>query len=201
MASRSSKGVLSAGHSHLDAQAEMNGFSNPQWKFRYRGWVDLLDFRETLREPMVQPGASTCAGKASSPAASSKVTGIIPARISRYLRDFSRNRANQPWQLSNRQRRVEFLTFLQELSVAGDRASDNAIRRAEIPGRHPCAGCEARGSSAAIEHRNFPIDELHWDARITADTVKRGAAPSNTSKSLRIPCGRLPNNWRNIINL
>src|SRR2546428_11967579 len=50
------QGVLSAGHSHLDAQAEMNGFSNPQWNFRYRGWVDLLDFRETLREPMVPTG-------------------------------------------------------------------------------------------------------------------------------------------------
>src|SRR2546430_16405422 len=35
------QGVLSAGHSHLDAQAEMNNFSNPQWSFRYRGWVDL----------------------------------------------------------------------------------------------------------------------------------------------------------------
>src|SRR5260370_8979937 len=34
----------------------MNGFSNPQWNFRYRGWVDLLDFRETLREPMVPTG-------------------------------------------------------------------------------------------------------------------------------------------------
>ncbi|PYU73803.1 MAG: hypothetical protein DMG49_05610 [Acidobacteria bacterium] len=50
------QGVLSAGHSHLDAQAEMNSFSNPQWSFRYRGWIDLLDFRETLREPMVPTG-------------------------------------------------------------------------------------------------------------------------------------------------
>src|SRR5712664_4923306 len=50
------QGVFTAGHSHLDAQAEMNGFSNPQWSLRYRGWVDLLDFRETLREPMVPTG-------------------------------------------------------------------------------------------------------------------------------------------------
>src|SRR5256886_12878083 len=50
------QGVLSAGHSHLDAQAEMNNFSNPQWSFRYRGWVELVDFRETLREPTVPTG-------------------------------------------------------------------------------------------------------------------------------------------------
>ncbi|MCU1317160.1 MAG: hypothetical protein JWN63_2482, partial [Candidatus Acidoferrum typicum] len=50
------QGALSAGHSHLDAQVEMNNFSNPQWSFRYRGWVDLLDIRETLREPTVPTG-------------------------------------------------------------------------------------------------------------------------------------------------
>src|SRR5258708_24874359 len=50
------QGVLSAGHSHVDAQAEMNNFVKPQWTFRYRGWVELLDFRETLREPMVPTG-------------------------------------------------------------------------------------------------------------------------------------------------
>src|SRR3981189_3660771 len=50
------QGVLNAGHSHLDAQAEMNSFASPQWSFRYRGLVDLVDFRETLREPMVPTG-------------------------------------------------------------------------------------------------------------------------------------------------
>jgi len=50
------QGIFTAGHSHLDAQAEMNNFANPQWSFRYRGWVELLDFRETLREPMVPTG-------------------------------------------------------------------------------------------------------------------------------------------------
>ena len=57
------QGVLSAGRSHLDVQAEMNGFSDPQWSFRYRGWVDLLDFRETLREPTVPTGRVDVAGE------------------------------------------------------------------------------------------------------------------------------------------
>src|SRR2546429_2904969 len=38
------------------SQVEMKNFSNPQWSFRYRGWVDLLDFRETLHEPTVPTG-------------------------------------------------------------------------------------------------------------------------------------------------
>ena len=50
------QGALSAGRSHLDVQAEMDSFVKPQWTFRYRGWIDLLDFRDTLREPMVPAG-------------------------------------------------------------------------------------------------------------------------------------------------
>src|SRR5256884_56287 len=40
------QGVLNAGHSRLDAQAEMSDFADPQWNYRYRGWVELLGFRE-----------------------------------------------------------------------------------------------------------------------------------------------------------
>ena len=50
------QGVLSAGRSHLDAQAEMSDFTKPAWSFRYRGWVELLDFRETFRAPDVPTG-------------------------------------------------------------------------------------------------------------------------------------------------
>src|SRR5260370_37692256 len=33
------------------------------------------------------------------------------------------------------------------------------------------------GVLPSIEHRDFPIDELHWDARITADTVETWSGP------------------------
>src|SRR5216684_5186877 len=46
------QGVLSAGRSHIDAEAEMAGFTEPKWTFRYRGWLNLLDFRETFRSPL-----------------------------------------------------------------------------------------------------------------------------------------------------
>src|SRR5205814_1872520 len=78
------QGVLSAGHSHLDAQAEMNNFSNPQWSFRYRGWVELVDFRETLREPTVPTGRVDYEEKAGSPWTSLKEAEAIPGRISRF---------------------------------------------------------------------------------------------------------------------
>src|SRR5438046_7305553 len=50
------QGVLHAGHSRVDAQAEMNGFADPKWSYRYRGWVELADIRDTLRDPYVPAG-------------------------------------------------------------------------------------------------------------------------------------------------
>ncbi|HZI31802.1 MAG TPA: hypothetical protein VFF11_05645, partial [Candidatus Binatia bacterium] len=50
------QGVFSAGHSRVDATAEMNGFADPKWTFRYRGWVELADIRDTLRDANVPAG-------------------------------------------------------------------------------------------------------------------------------------------------
>src|SRR2546430_7561423 len=74
------QGVLSGAHSHLDAQAGMNNFSNPQWSFRYRGWVELLDFRETLREPTVPTGRGDLRGEGQIAADQFKGSGSYSAQ-------------------------------------------------------------------------------------------------------------------------
>ena len=50
------QGVISAGRSHIDAEAEMAGFTDAKWTFRYRGWLNLLDIRETFRSPLTPTG-------------------------------------------------------------------------------------------------------------------------------------------------
>jgi len=57
------QGILHAGRSHLDAQGDMNGFTDPHWTVRYRGWVDLFDLRETLREPLIPTGVVDVRGE------------------------------------------------------------------------------------------------------------------------------------------
>ena len=39
----------------------MRNFENPKWSFRYRGWVNLLDLRETLRSQETPTGLGRCA--------------------------------------------------------------------------------------------------------------------------------------------
>ena len=56
--------VVTADRSRLDAQAEMTDFTNPKWHFRYRGWVNLLDLRETLRSKETPTGHADFRGEA-----------------------------------------------------------------------------------------------------------------------------------------
>src|SRR5215831_2957620 len=47
---------IGAGRSTVDLEAEVTNYSAPDWKFKYRAWVDLLDFRQTMRSPLTPKG-------------------------------------------------------------------------------------------------------------------------------------------------
>jgi translocation and assembly module TamB len=168
------QGVLTAGRSHLDAQAEMNGFSNPQWSFRYRGWVDLLDFRETLREPMVPTGRVDVRGEGRFADDQYKGSGsysgqniALPYEVFHTTGLTSRG----SYRIDNRGLEVpDFFAGAFGGSVTGRVTlrfdglkfrADTHVQNVKLAGVLP-----------SIEHRDFPIDELHWDARMTADTVE-----------------------------
>src|SRR5262249_61072857 len=50
------QGQFDAGTSHFDVQAAMANFAAPHWKYRYRGWTNLEDFRKILRAPLTPTG-------------------------------------------------------------------------------------------------------------------------------------------------
>jgi translocation and assembly module TamB len=173
------QGVFSAGHSHLDAQAEMNGFSNRQWSFRYRGWVDLLDFRETLREPMVPTGRVDVRGEGQFAGGQYKGSGsysgqniALPYEVFHTTGLTSRG----SYQIDNRGLEVpDFFAGAFGGSVTGRVTlrfdglkfrADTHVQNVKLAGVLP-----------SIEHKDFPIDELHWDARMTADTVETWSGP------------------------
>jgi len=168
------QGVFTAGHSHLDAQAEVNGFANPKWSFRYRGWVDLLDFRETLREPMVPTGRVDVRGEGQF--AGGQYTGsggysgqniALPYEVFHATGLTSRG----SYRIDNRGLEVpDFFAGAFGGSVTGRVTlqfdglkfrADTQVQNVKLAGVLP-----------SIEHKDFPIDELHWDARMTADTVE-----------------------------
>jgi translocation and assembly module TamB len=173
------QGALSAGHSHLDAQAEMNSFSNPQWSFRYRGWVDLLDFRETLREPMVPTGRVDVRGEGQFAGGQFKGSGSYSGQnIALPYEDFHATGLTSRGSYRIDNRGLELPNFF--AGAFGGRVTGRVTMR--FDGLRFRADTHVQDVPLAavlpsIEHRNFPIDELHWDARITADTVETWSGP------------------------
>jgi translocation and assembly module TamB len=173
------QGTLRAGHSHLDAQAEMNNFLNPQWNFRYRGWIELLDFRETLREPMVPTGRVEVRGEGQFAGGQYKGSGsysgqniVLPYVI------FHANGLNSRGSYRIDNRGLEVPDFF--AGAFGGRVTGRVAMRFDgLQFRADTHVQDVRLAAVlpSIEHRNFPIDELHWDARITADTVETWSGP------------------------
>src|SRR5258708_5287499 len=168
------QGVFSAGHSHLDAQAEMNGFSNPQWSFRYRGWVDLLDFRETLREPAVPTGRVELRGEGRFAGGRFNGSGSYSGQnIALPYVDFHATGLTSRGSFRIDNRGLEIPDFF--AGAFGGRVTgrvtmqfdglrfraDTHVQEVRLPAVPP-----------PTEPSAVPIDELHWDAGITADTVE-----------------------------
>ena len=173
------QGVLSAGHSHLDAQAEMNSFSNPQWSFRYRGWVELLDIRETLREPMVPTGRVDLRGEGRFAGGQYKGSGSYSGQgIALPYEVFHATGLTSHGSYRIDNLGLEIPDFF--AGAFGGRVTGRVTMR--FDGLKFRADTHVQDAKLAavlpsIEHRDFPIDELHWDARMTADTVETWSGP------------------------
>jgi translocation and assembly module TamB len=173
------QGMLRAGRSHADAQGVMNDFADPRWTFRYRGWVDLFDVREMLREPLVPTGVVDVRGEGT--LAGGKYQGkgdYFGQSISLPYTQFHTSGLNSrgTYRIDNQGLVVpDFYAGAFGGSVAGRvtmRFSDSRFR-AETHVEDVRLG----PALVAAEEINFPVDELHWDGIITGDTVENWIGP------------------------
>src|SRR5258708_5176394 len=153
--------------------------SNPQWGFRYGGWVDLLDFRETLREPMVPTGRVDVRGEGQFAAGQFKGSGSYSGQnIALPYVVFHATGLNSRGSYRIDNRGLEVPNFF--AGAFGGRVTGRVTMR--FDGLQFRADTHVQDTRLAavlpsIEHRDFPIDELHWDARMTADTVETWSGP------------------------
>src|SRR5215472_636160 len=173
------QGVLNAGHSRFDAQAEMTDFAAPKWDYRYRGWVQLLDFRDTLRNPKIPVGRVDLHGEGRLADGQVKGSGTY---------------STEDIALSYEIFHAKGLTSRgsYRMDPAGLEIPDffAGAFRGTVSGRVKMLweGWKFRAEThvanvqlapvlPSIEHRNFPVNELHWDTRISADSVETWTGP------------------------
>ncbi|GAC1637098.1 MAG: hypothetical protein NVS9B14_16700 [Candidatus Acidiferrum sp.] len=166
--------LIGAGRSRADLQAELTSYTNPNWEFKYRAWVDLLDFRKTLRSPLTPTGKVDVRGEGTFAAGMAQGNGsFVGSEINlnyEAFRDsgvtargtyrFDKNGLLVPDLLANAfggtvggvvKMKFAGLQFEAKTHVQG-------VRMAQV--------------LPALERASFPVNELHWDSMVTADTTE-----------------------------
>jgi translocation and assembly module TamB len=166
--------ILDVGRSHLDLQAQTKNLESPDWSYRYRAWLDLLDIREAFRTPEVPLGRIDMRGEGTLSSGNILGKGEFAAdNITLGFLDF--HSAN----LTSRSSYVlepdgvllpDFAAYALGGSVKGRITMKyNGLKfRADTK----VAGIRLGQVTPAIDHAGFPIDSLHWDSVISADTVE-----------------------------
>lgn len=173
------QGILTAAHSRLDAHAEMQDFAQPQWTFRYRGWVNLRDIRETFRSPETPTGLVDVHGEASFASGQFRANGNYSGRdINLDYRPIYHATAlasRGHFRIDNNG--LEVPDFLAE-AYNGTVKGRVALRFAGLKFRADTRVQDVRLSGVwpDIDHPGFPIDALHWDALLSADTIETWTA-------------------------
>lgn len=171
---RIDQAVVQAGRSKLDFEAEMTGFSDPQWTFKYRGWADLGDFRETYRAPLTPDGNADVRGQGTYTGGQMRVAGDFAGQnlvFSYPIFHAGGITGRGSYTLDNRGLTVPDLkaqafggTVTGRVTMRLDGLKFRADTRVENVRLAPLL--------PAVEHLNFPVDELHWDAVISAETTE-----------------------------
>jgi len=168
------QGVLTAGRSHLDTQVEMSDFAKPKWSFRYRGWLELLDIRETFRSPLTPTGHVDVRGEGTFADGQYKGKGSYAGRDIRLSYDiFHAAGLTSRGSYNINDDGLVVPDFVAE-AFGGAVKGKVTLRFAGMQFRADTHIQDMRVSGVfpAIEHAGFPIDELDWDALMSGDTIE-----------------------------
>lgn len=165
---------ISLGRSRVDLQAELTDFANPKWTYRYRGWVNLLDFRRILRSPHTPEGRIDVRGEGTVSAGRLAGTGgFVASEVNlKYSIFHAKGLGGRgTYRLDNR---GVVIPELHAEVFGGAVRGRVTLRFAGMAFRAEThvQGMRIAQIFPAAEEHNFPIDELHWDSVLSADTVE-----------------------------
>ena len=168
------QGQFGVGTSRFDLQAEMSDFNAPLWKYRYRAWVNLIDFKKTLRAPLTPTGKVDVRGEGTLLNGALKGAGSFSGtEVNLRYEDFHQDgiRASGTYRFDRNGLEIpDFVAVAFAGSVKG-RVSMK-LPNYDFRAQTRVEGVRVSQLLPAIDHRGFPVDRLHWDSILAADTLE-----------------------------
>jgi len=171
--------LIGAGRSKLDLQAEMSNYRQPDWKFKYRAWLDLVDFRKTLRSPMTPTGKVDVRGEGTFSGGLAQGNGsFVGSEINLNYEVFRDSgvgaRGNYRFDKNGLQV-PDFVATAFGGTVSGPVTMKFATL--QFVAKTHVQSVRMAQVLPALERASFPVNELHWDSVVTADTVETWTGP------------------------
>ncbi len=166
--------VIDVGRSHVDLQAETKNLVTPQWTYKYRAWLDLLDVRETFRTPEVPLGRIDLRGEGTIENGAVLGKGSFAGdNITLGFLDFHSANLSSRSSYTLEPKQVVLPDFA-AYALGGSVKGRITMRYEGLQFRADTKLQNIRLAAVtpAIDHQGFPIDQLHWDSVISADTVE-----------------------------
>jgi translocation and assembly module TamB len=166
---------VEAKRSHFDGHIEMTNFEKPKWSFRYRGWVNLLDLRESLRSAETPTGLVDVRGDATYADGKFNSTGSYAGSeiTLTYLPIFHASGLSSRGDVTIDNKGLVVNNFLAQ-GFGGKVTGKVSLRFDGLFFRADTHldGMRLAQVFPAIEEKGFPVDELHWDSVLSGDSVE-----------------------------
>jgi len=170
---------IGAGRSRMDLQGRLTNYNEPEIAFKYRAWMEIGDFRKTFRAPLTPTGKVDVRGE-----------GTLSAGIARGSGSFAGSEINlnyEGFRDSGVAARGSYKFDKNGLQVP-DFVASAFGGTVSGPVNMKFAGLEFVAKThiqnirmaqvlPALERASFPVNELHWDSVITADTIETWNGP------------------------
>lgn len=157
----------------LNLRAELPSFSQANWSFHYRGRLALADLRRIFHEPKVPDGSVEFSGQAQFADGNWTAGGHYDARgIGMHDRWFhaAGMRTWGDYSFANSRLSVPNL----EIRALGGQISGRLemdARTLEFRTQTAMRGVSLGDALAAVDNPGFPVNTMHWDAVMSADSV------------------------------
>jgi translocation and assembly module TamB len=167
------QGILDVGRSHVDIQAEMPNLEVPAFTYRYRAWLDLLDVKEAFLTPEVPQGRIDLRGDGAF--GDGKVQGkgsFAGDNVTLLFDEFHSANLSSRSSYTLDEKEVILPDFTAQ--ALGGSLKGRVVMRYEglqFRAEAKLQNMRLAELTPALDHVGLPVDKLHWDSVISADTV------------------------------